>query len=83
IGFMWGIELVKDNKSNTPFPRKERVAERVWEALFQKGIIIYKATGLAGIDGDAIMIAPPYVIEDNEIDLLIESVGQALEETVG
>jgi adenosylmethionine-8-amino-7-oxononanoate aminotransferase len=81
IGFMWGIEIVKDKKTLKPFPRQDKVAERLWEALFQKGIITYKSTGLAGIDGDALMVAPPFIIEDEEMDLVVESIGQVLENT--
>lgn len=83
IGFMWGVELVKDKGKLAPFPRKERVAERVWEALFQQGIITYRSTGLAGINGDALMVAPPFIIEEKEMNLAVNAVGRVLEETLG
>jgi len=83
LGFMWGVELVKDKKTLVPFLRKEKVAERVWEALFQQGIITYRSTALAGIDGDGLMVGPPFIIEDNEMDLLVDAIGRVLEETLG
>jgi adenosylmethionine-8-amino-7-oxononanoate aminotransferase len=83
LGFMWGIEIVKDKATLMPFPRQDKVAERLWEALFKKGIITYKSTGLAGIDGDAFMVGPPYIIEENEINLLINSIGRVIEELIG
>ena len=59
------------------------MAERVWEALFQQGIITYRSTALAGIDGDGLMAGPPFIIEDNEMDLLVDAIGRVLEETLG
>lgn len=83
LGFMWGLELVKDKGALTPFTRQEKVAERVWEALFKKGIITYPSTGLAGIDGDALMVAPPFIIEEKEMHLVVNTIGQALKESLG
>jgi len=80
---MWGIELVENKVTNTPFPRHAKVIERVWDALFEKGIITYKSTGLAGTDGDALIIAPPFIIKKDEIDFLVDTVGSTLEETIG
>jgi adenosylmethionine-8-amino-7-oxononanoate aminotransferase len=80
LGFMWGLELVKDKGTLTPFPRQEKAAERVWEALFRQGIITYRSTGLAGIDGDALMVAPPFIIEEKEIDLAVNTIGKVLDE---
>lgn len=82
LGFMWGVELVKNKETLEPFPRREKVIERVWETLFNKGIITYKATGLAGVNGDALMVAPPFIIEEKEMNLVIDTIGQVLEETL-
>ena len=79
---MWGVELVADKDTNSPFPRHEKVIERVWDALFERGIITYKSTGLAGMDGDALIIAPPFVIEKDEIDFLVDTVAITLKETL-
>ncbi len=72
-GFFWGIELVSDKKTTKPFDRSEKVTERLWNQLFQKGFIIYPATGLAGTHGDAFTVAPPYTISNDEIDLLVNT----------
>ena len=49
IGMMWGVEFVQNKNTLQPFPRSEKVAERLWEALFDRGIITYKSTGMAGL----------------------------------
>lgn len=78
IGFLWGVELVQDKESLKPFPRGEKITERLWETIFQKGVVVYSSTGLAGIDGDALLIGPPFVIEENEMDIVVDVVAQAL-----
>jgi adenosylmethionine-8-amino-7-oxononanoate aminotransferase len=79
IGFLWGIELVKDKSSITPFPRTLRITEKVWQTLFKNGIITYSSTGLAGIDGDAIIVAPPFVTEIADLEMVTERLRQAIE----
>lgn len=79
IGFLWGVELVKEKKGKIPFPRHEKVAERVWDALFEKGVLVYKSTGLAGTDGDAFLIAPPFVITEDELTFVADAIKGVLE----
>jgi len=82
-GMIWGVELVADKKTLKPFARKEQAAERVWQELFDNGVIVYRGVGLAGIDGDAFLVAPPFIITEKEIDLAVEKIGQAIERVLG
>ena len=82
IGLMWGIELVADKNTLAPFPRSTKITEKLWDALFAKGIIVYKSTGLAGIDGDALIVAPPFVIEKSDIVKVAESLRQVIKEVI-
>lgn len=79
IGFLWGIELVRDKAANTPFPRKHQVTENIWQTLFENGIITYKSTGLAGIDGDAIIVAPPYIMASQDFEIVADKLRAAIE----
>ena len=83
LGFLWGIELVKDKRTLKPFPRREGVAERIWQRVFEKGVAIYTSTGLAGTDGDALLIGPSFIIEEEDMDVIVRAVGDALRETLG
>jgi len=83
IGFLWGIELVRDRETNAPFDRKEQVAEKLWEAMFQKGVILYKSTGITGIHGDALLVAPPFIITADEMRRIAETLREAILETLG
>lgn len=79
IGFLWGVELVGDRASNTPFPRKHQVTEKIWQTLFENGIITYKSTGLAGIDGDAIIVAPPFIMQSGDFEIVADRLKAAIE----
>jgi len=81
-GFLWGIELVEDKKTLAPFPRNERVTERIWQALFDSGIVVYRSTGLAGIDGDAIILAPPFVMDEADFPRVADAVRAAIQATL-
>jgi len=83
LGFLWGVELVKDKKTLQPFPRRDKVAERLRETIFQKGVLIYNSTGLAGVDGDALLIGPSFVIEENDMDAVVDAMDKAMADVLG
>jgi adenosylmethionine-8-amino-7-oxononanoate aminotransferase len=68
-GLLVGVELVADRATRAPFPRSERVTERILAAARRAGLLLYPATGGAtGEDGDVLMFGPPFVIADGELD---------------
>jgi adenosylmethionine-8-amino-7-oxononanoate aminotransferase len=79
IGLMIGIELVRDRDSRASFPRADRVTERVVAAAFDRRLLLYSSSGhVDGTDGDLVMLGPPFVISDEEIDLVIERTEAAI-----
>ncbi len=81
IGLLAGIELVSDRKTKVPFPRSRRLVEAVAEKAFSKGLIVYRSAGCAdGIDGDLIMLAPPLIIREEQIDELTSVLVETLSE---
>ena len=80
LGLMWGLELVEDPATRTPFLPSDRMAARLAAAAQDHGLLIYPA--LAGADdraGDAVMIAPPLTSSDVELDLLCDLLDTALQ----
>jgi len=82
IGLLWGVELGQDKATLKPFPRAEKVAERVREAMLRRGVLLYPSTAFAGRDGDALIFGPPYIIERAEIDLAVETFAAVVKETI-
>ncbi len=81
-GLMTGIEFVKDKDSKTPFLREFKLIEKILKKCFEKGLVLYSSTiGMVdGINGDGIMIAPPFTIEETEIDEIINILQQVFVE---
>ena len=70
-GLLAGIELVRDHETKEPFPRSRRFVEEVVARAFENGLVVYSSTGMAnGVDGDALMLAPSFVIDEAQIDEL-------------
>ena len=66
-GTMIGIELVRDRDTKEPFPRSQRVTERVVAAARDDGLLLYSSTGhVDGTNGDLIMLGPPFVLTDED-----------------
>jgi hypothetical protein len=83
IGMMWGVEFVRDRQSLAPFPRSEKVTEKLWQALFDQGVILYKSVAMAGIDGDGLIVAPPFIISEGEIDQVVQALRGAMRTVLG
>lgn len=68
-GLMMAVEIVADKELRRPFPRSEKKAEAVAARAFDAGLVSYPGGGCAtGTDGDSIMISPPFVVADSEIE---------------
>ena len=71
IGLLAGLELVADRTTKRPFDRGLKVVERLVDAALARGLIVWPNTGHAdGTNGDLILIAPPLVVSQDQIDEL-------------
>ena len=81
LGLMAGVELVANKESRRPFPRAQKTAERVQAAAMARGVIVYYGTGLAnGIDGDAVLLGPPFIVNQAQIDEIVTVLREAIAE---
>jgi adenosylmethionine-8-amino-7-oxononanoate aminotransferase len=82
-GLLVGVELVRDRDTREPWPRAVRLVETVVRVARDRGLLVYSGTGNAnGIDGDVVLLGPPFVIGDDELvriaDVLEESIELAV-----
>jgi len=79
LGLMIGVELVRDRETKAPFDRKEQVTERVVADAREHGLLLYSSTGHAdGVNGDLLMLGPPFVLSDDEAATLVELTAEAV-----
>jgi adenosylmethionine-8-amino-7-oxononanoate aminotransferase len=84
MGLLLGLELVADGPTRRPFPAELGVAERVRRAALAEGLSIYPCTGSAdGARGDNILIAPPFIITESQVDELGAKLARALARVQG
>jgi adenosylmethionine-8-amino-7-oxononanoate aminotransferase len=82
-GLLSGIEFVEDKATHAPFPRAARFAEAFTEAAHGEGLVVWPNVGHAdGTNGDLVMIAPPFIITEPEIDEIVTLFGRTLERTL-
>jgi len=80
-GLLVGIELVADRASREPVPRSTRLTESVLRAARDRALLLYSGTGNAnGVDGDTILIGPPFVVTDDELERIATGLGEAIDE---
>ena len=79
-GFLIGVEFVADRATRAPFPAERTVAETIGQCAFEDGLICYATGGnVDGIDGDTILLAPPYIATDAELEEIIVRFARAVE----
>jgi hypothetical protein len=79
-GLFRGLELVSDRETKEPFDPARGLAARVKKAAFEAGLICYPMGGtIDGRRGDHILLAPPFIIAEDQIAELTAKLGTALD----
>ncbi len=79
-GLFWGVELVEDRGAKRPFDNKHALAKKIKSAAFDAGLICYPMSGTRdGQRGDHILLAPPFIMEDADTDLIASRLSKAIE----
>jgi adenosylmethionine-8-amino-7-oxononanoate aminotransferase len=82
-GLFRAIELVADRASKAPFDPALRLHAAVKRAALERGLIVYPMGGtIDGRLGDHVLLAPPFIIEEHELDLVITRLGDAVDAAI-
>ena len=72
-GLLLGVEIVKDREKKIPAPE---LANRICHKAFQRGLFILN---MGSYGGRALRIAPPLIINREQIDTVIDVLSEAIE----
>ncbi|HJS36652.1 MAG TPA: aspartate aminotransferase family protein [Burkholderiales bacterium] len=79
-GLFWGLELVADRERKTPFDPRARIHARVKVEALKAGLLCYPMGGtIDGERGDHVLLAPPFILEEQQLDELVSGLAQALD----
>jgi adenosylmethionine-8-amino-7-oxononanoate aminotransferase len=79
LGLLLGVEFVKDKVTRQPFSKEENVAERIRQAALEGNVLTYPTQGCVdGLRGDHVLLAPPFVVSEEESAIISRSLTTAL-----
>ena len=82
-GYFWGVELVAERAGKTPFDPARRLHARVKSEAFARGLLVYPMGGTVdGRYGDHILLAPPFIVTDDELALIVERLAEAVDAAI-
>jgi adenosylmethionine-8-amino-7-oxononanoate aminotransferase len=82
-GLFQGVELVANRETKETFDPARGLAGKIKSAAFEAGLICYPMPGTRdGRYGDHILLAPPFIISDAQIDELVSKLHTAIEQTL-
>jgi adenosylmethionine-8-amino-7-oxononanoate aminotransferase len=79
-GLMVGVEFVTDRSTRAPFPRASKLVETIVRSARADGLLLYSGSGNAnGVDGDTVLLGPPFVVTDEELVRIADGLLSSLE----
>jgi len=82
-GLFRGIEIVADKDTKTPFDAARKINSKIKKEAMQRGLMCYPMGGTVdGIHGDHVLLAPAYIIQPEQIDLIVDRLARAINAAV-
>jgi adenosylmethionine-8-amino-7-oxononanoate aminotransferase len=79
-GLFQAVELVADRATRKPFDPALKLHARIKTEAFARGLGCYPMGGTVdGRIGDHVVLAPPYICTDDDIDMIVDRLGQAVD----
>ncbi len=77
-GLLLALELVADRASREPLPAGLKAFDRLTEAAYARGLIVYPRRSRGGYSGDHILVAPPMITTREQADEIVAILTEAL-----
>jgi adenosylmethionine-8-amino-7-oxononanoate aminotransferase len=82
-GLFRGVELVADRDSKEPFAPRLKLNALIKREAMARGLIVYPMGGtIDGVRGDHVLLAPPFIVNEAQVDVIVERLGDAVDAAV-
>ncbi|MDJ0612636.1 MAG: aspartate aminotransferase family protein [Rhizobiaceae bacterium] len=82
-GLFLALEIVEDRESKTPFDPALGINKKLKKQAFEEGLICYPMGGtIDGKRGDHVLLAPPFITSDSQVDEVVSKLKTAFEAVV-
>lgn len=79
-GLFQGVEIVEDRNTKQPFSPDKKISGKIKAAAFEAGLICYPGSGtMDGAQGDHILLAPPFIVTNDQLDEIVGKLSVAFE----
>jgi adenosylmethionine-8-amino-7-oxononanoate aminotransferase len=79
-GLFEAIEIVADRAAKRPFDPARQLHARIKSEAMARGLMVYPMGGtIDGREGDHVLVAPPYIVTPEQIDTIVERLGDAVD----
>jgi len=82
-GLFWAVELVQDRDTKAPFDPAAKLHARLKRECMARGLMTYPMPGtIDGHRGDHILLAPPFIVEDSHLELIVDRLHGAIDAAI-
>lgn len=82
-GLFRGLEFVRDRATKTPFAPTLKLHAKIKQEAMARGLMCYPMGGtLDGQAGDHLLLAPPFIVSDAELEAIVIRLEQAIDAAV-
>jgi len=82
-GLFRGLEIVSNRETKQPMDASKATAKKIKAAAFDAGLICYPMSGtIDGKNGDHILLAPPFIMDDDQIGELVDKLQTAVDQVL-
>jgi adenosylmethionine-8-amino-7-oxononanoate aminotransferase len=79
-GLFRSVELVADRDTKAPFAPQPKLHVQVKREAMARGLMVYPMGGnIDGVNGDIVLLAPPFIVTEGQVDVIVERLGDAID----
>ena len=79
-GLFRAVEFVADRDTKAPFDPARKLHSRIKAEAMSRGLMVYPIGGtIDGVNGDHILLAPPFIVEHGHIETIVDRLGDAVD----